>query len=99
MCSIPQVSVQTAAQHADLLRKVENLNILQESNRMMREEKEGHVRQIREQDVKIQTLEADIQPLQVAKRELGAQIEALSADCEAFKVEIDRWEVAIYKEE
>ena len=34
-----QVNVQTAAQHAELMRKVETLNLLQDSNHLLRDER------------------------------------------------------------
>jgi len=35
-----QVNLQTAAQHAELMRKVETLNLLQDSNRLLRDERD-----------------------------------------------------------
>ena len=34
-----QVNIQTAAQHAELMRKVETLNLLQDSNHLLRDER------------------------------------------------------------
>lgn len=34
-----QVNLQTAAQHAELMRKVETLNLLQDSNHLLRDER------------------------------------------------------------
>ena len=36
-----QVSIETAVKHAELMKKVETLNLLQDSNRLMREEKDS----------------------------------------------------------
>ena len=48
-----QVSLQTAAQHADLMHKVEQLNLLQDSNRFLREEKDRLVQQYKEMEEKV----------------------------------------------
>ena len=84
------VSVATAAEHADLLRKVERLNILQESNRMLREEKSALTRQTSELEARLAQAQADVAPLQASARALEAERDALTADCRAANTEIDR---------
>ena len=45
--------MQTAVQHAELLKKVETLNLLQDSNKMLREERDRAVEQIKELENKV----------------------------------------------
>ena len=52
-CVYFQTNLQTAAQHADLLRKVENLNLLQDSNRLLREDKERTVLLLRQMEARV----------------------------------------------
>ncbi|XP_064604367.1 nucleoprotein TPR-like [Liolophura sinensis] len=86
-----QISVQTAQQHADLMRKVENHNLLVDSNKLLREEKEKYLQQLRELEVKTKTMEDQIAPLQKANRELQAQCDALVAEKSILQGEVDRW--------
>ena len=52
------MNLQTAAQHAELLRRVETLNLLQDSNKLMREEKQRTTQQLRDLDAKVSTTSA-----------------------------------------
>jgi len=45
--------MQTAVQHAELMKKVETLNLLQDSNRMLREERDRAIEKITELEKKV----------------------------------------------
>lgn len=47
------MNLQTAAQHAELMRRVETLNLLQDSNKLMREEKQRMAQQLRDLEAKV----------------------------------------------
>ncbi|XP_067679171.1 nucleoprotein TPR-like isoform X3 [Haliotis asinina] len=86
-----QVSVQTAVQHADLMRKVENMNVLTDSNKLLREERDKLQQQVTSLEAKIKKMESDIQPLQANLRSVQAQRDALSAEKTALQNEVERW--------
>ncbi|XP_048761418.2 nucleoprotein TPR-like isoform X2 [Ostrea edulis] len=86
-----QASVQTASQHADLMRKVENLNILTDSNKLLREEKNRLEQLTQELEAKVSTLEGSINPLQSSQRDLTAEKETLIIERDTLKNEVDRW--------
>jgi len=48
-----QVNVQTAAQHAELLRKVETLNLLQDSNHLLRDERNRLAERLQDIEAKV----------------------------------------------
>ena len=48
-----QVSIVTAMEHAELMKKVENLNLLSDSNKLLRDEKERLLQQLREAEAKV----------------------------------------------
>ncbi|KAL5021860.1 hypothetical protein ScPMuIL_001015 [Solemya velum] len=86
-----QISVQTAVQHAELMRKVENLNLLMDSNKLLREEKDKMFQQLKESEAKVKKLEQDIHPLQANIRHVQAQRESLITDKVSLQGEVDRW--------
>ncbi|XP_062610005.1 nucleoprotein TPR-like [Saccostrea cucullata] len=83
-----QANVQTASQHADLMRKVENLNILTDSNKLLREDKNRLEQLVQELEAKVKLLH--VNPLQASIRDLTAEKEALMIE-NTLKSEVDRW--------
>ena len=60
-----QASVESSARLAELLRKVETLNALTDSNRVLRVERDDLSRRCQELQVQLDTTRAEIEPLQV----------------------------------
>ena len=75
----------------DFLCQVETLNLLSDSNRFLREEKDRMYQQIRELEVKGQELGEQLKPLKEANRLLVAQKDTLLAEKAALKNEVARW--------
>lgn len=73
----PQLSVDSAGRYAELLRKVHTMDALADSNRLMREEKEGLQNAFAEYKAKSESLEKQIEPLQEKHRLNVNKIEAL----------------------
>ncbi|KAK4316810.1 hypothetical protein Pmani_012065 [Petrolisthes manimaculis] len=72
-----QVGAETAGRCAELLRKVQTMDALTDSNRLMREEKEGLQSTCQEYQAKYQALQKQIEPLQEKLRINTNTIEAL----------------------
>ncbi|KAK3887381.1 hypothetical protein Pcinc_008498 [Petrolisthes cinctipes] len=72
-----QVGAETAGRCAELLRKVQTMDALTDSNRLMREEKEGLQSTCQEYQAKYQALQKQIEPLQEKLRINTNIIEAL----------------------
>ena len=75
----------------DLLLQVETLNLLTDSNRLLREEKDRMYQQIRELEGKCQELGEQLKPLREANRSLVGQKDTLLAEKAALKNEVARW--------
>jgi nucleoprotein TPR len=86
-----QMTARTAAQHAELMQKVENLNVLQDSNKVLREEKNTLEQQVTQLVAKVKRFEGEIGPLSESNKMLSAQKDTLLAEKAALKNEVDRW--------
>ncbi|XP_074635323.1 nucleoprotein TPR-like isoform X3 [Acropora palmata] len=86
-----EVDSQMAAQHAEVMEKVQKLNELTEANKILTSEKETTEETVREMATKIQHLEAEMRPLKDNVQSLTTQKDALSAEKTALKNEIVRW--------
>ncbi|XP_030839084.1 nucleoprotein TPR isoform X3 [Strongylocentrotus purpuratus] len=86
-----QILVQTTAQHQDLMKKVQSLNVVTDSNRLLREEKERVEQQLQQLKAKVSELEGAILPLQEQTRTITAQRDALAAEKVALSNEVNRW--------
>ncbi|XP_064484917.1 nucleoprotein TPR-like isoform X2 [Ornithodoros turicata] len=80
------------AQHTELLRKVEMVNILSESNRVLRDEKEKLGGQKKQLEEKVAQLEKAEAPLRDELRSLKSQLEAVQGDNSLLKNELQRWQ-------
>ncbi|RZC36097.1 nucleoprotein TPR, partial [Asbolus verrucosus] len=86
-----EVSVVTAAKHAEVLRKVETLNAITDSNRALRSERDLLKNQIDELKERSEKLEAELVPLQEKNRELGIKAEAMQTENISLRGECTRW--------
>ncbi|EEC00831.1 conserved hypothetical protein [Ixodes scapularis] len=79
-------------QHSELLKKVEMVNILSESNRMLRDEKEQMSDSQKQLQAKVRDLESRLEPLQTELRAKVAQAEVLQGDVGFLRGEVQRWQ-------
>ncbi|KAL6076895.1 hypothetical protein QOT17_002590 [Balamuthia mandrillaris] len=79
------------AEHRSLLAQLEQLNLLRESNVMLRAENERLHTQLKDWEEKAKHLEAQIRPLLQEKKELEAVQQALQAEKQALDEENGRW--------
>uniref|UniRef100_A0A672JGB2 Nucleoprotein TPR n=1 Tax=Salarias fasciatus TaxID=181472 RepID=A0A672JGB2_SALFA len=86
-----QVTAKTLAQHDELMKKTETMNILMETNKMLREEKDKMEQELQQTQAKVQKLESDILPLQQANTELSEKSGMLQADKKLLEEDIKRW--------
>ncbi|XP_015241685.1 PREDICTED: nucleoprotein TPR-like isoform X4 [Cyprinodon variegatus] len=86
-----QVTAKTLAQHDELMKKTETMNILMDTNKMLREEKEKMTQELQELQAKVQKLESDIFPLQQSNSELSEKNGMLQAEKTILEEEIKRW--------
>lgn len=79
-------------QHKELLKKVEMLNLLQESNKLIRDEKDAAVRKNTTLEARVKHLESQLTPLQKNLQDSLAQMDVVNAECVALRQEVKKWQ-------
>ncbi|XP_077490306.1 nuclear basket protein megator isoform X2 [Amblyomma americanum] len=80
------------AQHAELLRKVEMVQLLTESNRALRDERSELSDSKQQLEERCAALERELGPLREEARNRAAQAETLQADAAFLRTEVQRWQ-------
>ncbi|CAJ0958245.1 unnamed protein product [Ranitomeya imitator] len=86
-----KVTAKTMAQHDELMRKTETMNVIIETNRLLREEKEKLDQDLQQLQAKIRKLEANILPLQESNSELSEKSGMLQAEKKLLEEDVKRW--------
>ncbi|XP_063920607.1 nucleoprotein TPR isoform X2 [Zophobas morio] len=86
-----EVSVVTAAKHAEVLRKVETLNAITDSNRALRTERDSLKAQINELKERADSLASELAPTQEKNRELSIKAEAMQTENISLRSECTKW--------
>ncbi|XP_033366951.1 nucleoprotein TPR [Bombus vosnesenskii] len=86
-----EIDVVTTSKHAELLRKVETLNAITDSNRILREERDSLSAKVSELTAKVAALSEEVVPLRATSRDLQAKTEALLQENTSLKGEATRW--------
>ncbi|XP_061634910.1 translocated promoter region b, nuclear basket protein isoform X1 [Phyllopteryx taeniolatus] len=86
-----QVTAKTLTQHDELMKKTETMNILMETNKMLREEKDKLEKELQQTQAKVQKLESDVLPLKQANAELSEKSGMLQMEKKILDEEIKRW--------
>ncbi|XP_072367349.1 translocated promoter region b, nuclear basket protein [Scyliorhinus torazame] len=86
-----QVTAKTLAQHDELMKKTETMNVLIETNKMLRDEKERLEQELQQTRAKICKLESDILPLQESNTELSEKSGMLQAEKKLLDEDLKRW--------
>ncbi|XP_056646603.1 nucleoprotein TPR isoform X2 [Diorhabda sublineata] len=86
-----EISVISAAKHAEVLRKLETLNAITDSNRTLRQERDTLVAQITELRIKSDRFETEVEPLQEKNRELTTKADQLQSENISLRAECTRW--------
>uniref|UniRef100_A0A672R9C2 Nucleoprotein TPR n=1 Tax=Sinocyclocheilus grahami TaxID=75366 RepID=A0A672R9C2_SINGR len=86
-----QVTAKTLAQHDELMKKTETMNVLMETNKMLREEKKKLEQELQDTQAKVRKLESDILPMQESNAELSEKSGMLQAEKKLLEEDIKRW--------
>ncbi|KAL0119598.1 hypothetical protein PUN28_007798 [Cardiocondyla obscurior] len=86
-----EIDVMTTSKHAELLRKVETLNAITDSNRILREERDNLSAKVNELTAKVNALSEEVVPLRDLSRDLTAKTESLMEENTSLKGEATRW--------
>ncbi|KAK7873764.1 hypothetical protein R5R35_005762 [Gryllus longicercus] len=84
------VTVLTTSKHSELLRKLETLSAITDSNRMLRSERDGLQAQVKELQLRVDSLEQELGPMREQNRDLTARVDALDAENIALRNEAGR---------
>ena len=85
-----QEKAETVANQVELMRKVSNLNVLTDSNKLLRDERDQLLNNKQAMESKIAKLESDIEPLQAKLRDLESQKETLTVERNTVQEEVNR---------
>ncbi|KIJ62559.1 hypothetical protein HYDPIDRAFT_93869 [Hydnomerulius pinastri MD-312] len=80
------------AQHAEMLERINQLNILRESNATLRADCETYSKRARELDVKLKALSAELDPVKEQARVARAELQARDAQITLLEGESKRWQ-------
>ncbi|XP_058055554.1 nucleoprotein TPR [Anopheles bellator] len=83
--------VVTAAKHEEILRKLDTYNAITDSNRVLREERDGLAVKVRELSQRLLVAEDELFPLQEKVRELTVKIESATTESTTLRTEAARW--------
>lgn len=86
-----EIDVVTTSKHSELLRKVETLNAITDSNRILREERDSLLVKVADLTARVTALSEEVVPLREKARELTAKNEALVQENSGLKGEATRW--------
>merc|ERR1719483_887871 len=86
-----QVNVETVANQVELMRKVSSLNVLTDSNKLLRDERDQLLNTRQETEAKLAQLETDIEPLQAKLRDLESTRDTLTVEKNTLQDEVNRW--------
>ncbi|KAG1824960.1 hypothetical protein EV424DRAFT_710307 [Suillus variegatus] len=80
------------AQHAEMLERINQFNILRESNATLRADCETYAKRSRELDAKLQALSAELEPVKEQARVAQAELRARDAQITRLEGESRRWQ-------
>ena len=82
----------SASQHAELIERINQLNILRESNATLRADCEKHAKRTRELEIKLKRVSAELEPVKEKSRTSQAELEASKAHVVRLEEENRRWQ-------
>ncbi|KAG2144206.1 hypothetical protein DEU56DRAFT_790720 [Suillus clintonianus] len=80
------------AQHAEMLERINQFNILRESNATLRTDCETYAKRSRELDAKLRALSAELEPAKEQARVAQAELQARDAQITRLEGETRRWQ-------
>ncbi|XP_062873069.1 nucleoprotein TPR isoform X2 [Trichomycterus rosablanca] len=86
-----QVMAKAMAQQEDKLKRLENLNTLTETNKVLKEEKNRLEQEMQQCRAKVHKLEVDLKPLQESNTELSMNNGMLQAEKRLLEEDVKRW--------
>lgn len=85
-------SAASATQHAELVERINQLNILRESNATLRADCEAQTRKARDLEKRLKDVTAELEPAKEQARMASAEIEAREAQMKRLEGESRQWQ-------
>ena len=82
----------SATQHAELVERINQLNILRESNTTLRAEYESASKRSRDLEAKLKQLNSELDPAKEQARSAMVELEATKAQMQRLEQESRRWQ-------
>ncbi|XP_030388618.1 nucleoprotein TPR isoform X1 [Scaptodrosophila lebanonensis] len=86
-----ETDVVSASKHEEVLRKIETLNAITDSNRILREERNLLTKRVADLTERISSVEKDLFPMQRSNKELTSKIEELNVENTSLRTEAIKW--------
>ncbi|CAH8830962.1 unnamed protein product [Trichobilharzia szidati] len=86
-----ELALETSRKHSEVMERVEQLNLVTESNRLLRHEREILRSKLSEAEDQLAKLNKEIDPLKQSNSDLIAQKDILISDKRSLEEERDRW--------
>ncbi|KAI5645397.1 TPR/MLP1/MLP2-like protein domain-containing protein [Phthorimaea operculella] len=90
-----EVSMVTVNRQSDLLRKVETLNALTDSNRILREERDTLAARVEELSAQVKVFEEQLAPLQEKIADITSKNDTLQSENTSLKADCARWRTRV----
>lgn len=90
-----EVNMVTVNKQSDILRKVETLNALTDSNRILREERDTLTARVEELTLATKALEEKLSPMEEKIAEFTSRTESLQSENTALKADCARWRTRV----
>ena len=81
----------TSSKHTELLRKLETLNALTDSNRILREERGNLTTRVEEMSAKLTALQVEVEPLRGTNTRLSDKVDELTAENQTLRKQMMAW--------
>ena len=85
------VSLKASAKHAELLRKIDTLNAITDSNRILREERDKLQKEVKCLKEEVEKAESALAPLKADIKKLNEKVETLTAENQALLMDLAKW--------
>ncbi|KAL4707670.1 hypothetical protein ACJJTC_014851 [Scirpophaga incertulas] len=90
-----EVTMVTVNKQSDILRKVETLNALTDSNRILREERDQLTARVEELTIATKNMEEQLTPMQEKLADLASKNETLQSENTSLKADCARWRTRV----
>lgn len=86
-----QMMIATTIKHEELLRKLETINAITDSNRVLREERDSLAARVKDLSETINKVQSELLPLKEKDQELSMKLEAFTNENASLRIEVTRW--------